>query len=509
MSDGNFPIVLSADRSLMAAYAILLDGMAAAAQTTAWPAPLMWPVIAPPVAARGLRAHQAPLGLRRIEAALRGDGFAAGDVAVVPPERVEQAIGPATRVVGLGSGDPLGLGMNSTTTTAIFGGRPVTSALFQRLAARVRRRLSEVGSSAPVVLGGPGAWQVRESSDAEAVCRRIGVSHVISGYSEANVADLFHQMAAGAALPLMLKGQGPTAEAIPAILGPTTMGMVEVSRGCGWGCRFCTLAGEPMIDLPVEAIVADIETNLSGGVNNISLTTEDFFRYGAAGGRQADPGAVIGLLERISRLPGLRTMAIDHANVVTVAQYRDHDLRRVRRLLALGRDDLPMWVNVGVESAAGDLVAEGCGPAKMRPLAPAEWGEACLREVTRLRDAGFVPVVSLVIGLPGERPEHVEATLRWVDALRGRCVAIVPMLLTPVRSASGDRVAGDDLTRLQWELFRRSMASTLRWLPGVYWRQHGAAGVPWPMRAMKQVFGRLHAWRWHIHLRWKLLAART
>jgi len=508
MRDGNFPIVLTADRSLMAAYALLLDGMAAASQTTAWPAPLMWPVIAPPVAAEGGRARQAPLGLRRIEAALRRDRFSGDEVAIVPPERVHQAIGPDTRIVGLASGDPLGLGMNSTTTTAIFGGRPVTSHLFRKLAHRVRRRLNEVGSPARIILGGPGGWQVRESGDPAAVCRELGVNHVICGYCESNIASLVQQAAEGVSLPTVIRGQGPaTAAGIPPILGPTTMGMVEVSRGCGWGCRFCTLAGDPMVDLPIETIEADVHTNLAGGVTNISLTTEDFFRYGARGDAQADPAAVLGLLDRLSRLPGLRTLTIDHANVSTVSRFSDDELRNIHRLLSLGRQGLPMWVNVGVESAAGDLVVQGCGPAKVRPFAPADWGEVCRREVLRLHAVGFIPVVSLVIGLPGERVEHVEATLRWVDSLRDSRVAIVPMLLTPVRSSSGRCTSGQDLTQLQWQLFRRAMATTLRWLPAVYWHQHGAAGVSAAMRIMKQVCGRLHALRWHIHLRWKLLMA--
>ena len=43
---------------------------------------------------------RAPLGLRRIEAALIRDGFDPADVAVVRPEDLHRAIGPATRLVG-------------------------------------------------------------------------------------------------------------------------------------------------------------------------------------------------------------------------------------------------------------------------------------------------------------------------------------------------------------------------------------------------------------------------
>ena len=50
---------------------------------------------------------------------------------------------------------------------------------------------------------------------------------------------------------------------------------MEITRGCGLGCDFCTLAREPMRHLPVETILADARTNLNAGVRNIALITED------------------------------------------------------------------------------------------------------------------------------------------------------------------------------------------------------------------------------------------
>jgi radical SAM superfamily enzyme YgiQ (UPF0313 family) len=274
------------------------------------------------------------------------------------------------------------------------------------------------------------------------------------------------------------------------------MGMLEVSRGCGWGCRFCTLAAEPMAHLPAATILADAETNLAAGVRNLSLTSEDALRYGAATGRDVDPEALLDLLAQLARLRGAATLSIDHANVATVARFDDDDLASVQRLLSAGRPGYRVWLNLGVETAAGDLLAANSGRAKLGGCSPAEWADLCRRQVRRLSSAGFLPIVSLVVGLPGETPDHVEQTIAWVESLEDDPVAVVPVFLTPVRAGGGRVVAADDLAHRHWQLLRRSMKRTLKWLPRLYWRHHAAAGVSLARRLLVQAFGRGYALQW-------------
>ena len=507
MPEPGVAIVLTADRTLMSDWPLLLDGMAAAAQTTWWPMRLMQWYVARPVGDDGLRARQAPLGLRRVESALRLGGFAPGDVAVVPPARLQRAVGPATRIVGLASGDPLGLGMNSTTLAAVFGGEPITSAEFQALAARARALVERAGARAKVVVGGPGAWQLAQDQPA---ARRLGIDHVIGGYCESNVAGLARELVSGAALPFELAGVAPQAGEIPPIGGPTVMGMVEVSRGCGWGCRFCTLAGVPMAHLPLETILADVRTNAAGGVRNISLTSEDFFRYGASGAEHARPAAVIQLLARLAAMPGVATLAVDHANASTVARFSDAELAEVRRLLSLGRADWRPWVNVGVETAAGALLAASGGSPKMRPFGPDLWPEAASEQVRRLSGAGFLPMVSLVIGLPGETAGDLALTSDWVAQLKGLPVAVVPVLYAPVRApmlklhrgraGEGGAAGTAGVAAVQWELFKRSMDMTFDSMPRLYWQHWRAAAVGLGRRLALQVLGRGYEWMWRCAL---------
>src|SRR3972149_286621 len=140
-------------------------------------------------------------------------------------------VGPETRIIGISSGDPLGLGMNSTTMSGILGGEIYTSRWFRRLAERVSRLRRRI-PRARVVMGGPGAWQLAGNP---AVQETLGIDHVIVGYSEGNVAELFDRISRGEDLPAVLLGQGVPSSAIPPLLGPTVMGSVGISRGCGLG----------------------------------------------------------------------------------------------------------------------------------------------------------------------------------------------------------------------------------------------------------------------------------
>ncbi|MDP6108203.1 MAG: hypothetical protein QGI33_07200, partial [Candidatus Brocadiia bacterium] len=365
MSDGReppgdgFPIVLTADRTLMADYRMLFDGMVGASQTTRTPRFLMKRLLAPPARSAGLRAVQAPLGLRRVEAALVSDGWSPDEVAVVRPEDLGRAVGPRTRIIGLSSGDPLGRGMNSSTMAAVAGGEIYTSRLFGRLAERVGR-LRRRPASARVVVGGPGAWQL--ASDIGAA-REMGIDHVVTGYCEGNVAELFRSIADGEAPATVLAAEGLPDVTVPAVRGATVMGSVEISRGCGLGCGFCTIAREPMIHFPPETVLSDVETNLSAGVGNVSLVTEDVLRYGADGARR-QPSALIDLLRGMRELAGSVRIQADHANVASVEQYTDEQLVEVRRQMAgEAGPEAYVWLNLGVETAADELLRASSGGA--------------------------------------------------------------------------------------------------------------------------------------------------
>lgn len=489
-----FPIVLTADRTLTAAYRLLFDGMLAASQTTTTPPALLGPLLMPQKHGSAVRAALAPLGLRRIEAALLAGGFAPEEVAVVAEDQLESAIGAATRVIGISSGEPAGGGMNSSTMTAIVGGRIWPQAMFDRLLRKVRR-LNRDGR-AKIVLGGPGAWQIAGNPE---VRRKLGIDHVVAGYAEKEAAATFRSLLRQENVPEVVAGGWQPGVSIPPIRGACTMGVVEASRGCGLGCSFCTIARVPMVHLPPETILADVEMNLSAGLSNIALLSEDFFRYGADG-MKTNPDALLALVDRVRRIPQVRMIQIDHANVTSMAQYDDRQLEVLHDLLAGPDHRRYVWVNVGVETASGELLRRVGGAGKMGRDNSATWGDFCARQMRRLCRARFFPFVSLVIGLPGETDEYLRETLAWVDALGDERLAVFPVLYAPV---DGSRPLDPRALRpLHWQLIKACYRLNFRWVPWLYRDNQVAAGVSFFRQAALQMMGYGQIVQWKLLFAW-------
>ena len=485
------PVVLTADRTLMAAYSLLLDGMVSTSQTTSTPE-FLWRTLLAPGINGSFRALQAPLGLRRVEAALVAGGFPEEDVAVVTPEELPRAVGPRTRIVGLSSGDPLGIGMSSSTMTALSGGEILCGSQFRRLAGRVSAITSGLGPGGPrVIMGGPGAWQLTESEEHRA---RLGIDHVVSGYCEDEIASIFGRLVEGEDTEPVVRCSYGSAEAIPAIRGATVMGVVEISRGCGMGCHFCTMATIPMRHLSVDRVVADVRTNLPAGVRNISLIREDVFRYGAASATEVAPERLKSLLRAVRALEGVHLIQIDHANVSSVAAVGDDDLAEVHDLMAGESGAGTLWVNLGVETAAGELLEMNGGAAKVRPFGAADWGDACREQVLRASRAGFLPMVSLVVGMDGETTEDLRRTIKWVESLAGERVSVFPVFSVATREGE-QHFTESDMTPLHWQLFEASYRLNFRWIPELYRQSLAGNGVGLLRRALLKVLGKVEAVR--------------
>ena len=172
MNDG-FPIVLTADRTLTADYRLLFDGMLAASQTTTAPPAIFGRLLMPHGQPVGRARGGCPVGSAPHRSRFAGRRFLAEEVVVVNEDQLGRAIGPATKIIGISSGEPAGLGMNTSTMTAIAGGRIYPEAMFRRLMRKIHR-LNE-GVSAKIVLGGPGAWQLAENPDKR---KELGIDHL-------------------------------------------------------------------------------------------------------------------------------------------------------------------------------------------------------------------------------------------------------------------------------------------------------------------------------------------
>jgi radical SAM superfamily enzyme YgiQ (UPF0313 family) len=445
-----------------------------------------------PVDAAG-RAKVAPLGLRRIEAALIAAGTCdAADVAVTTPEALDRVIGPETRVVGVSSSDPLGRGMSNTTTAVFCGGELYTRRWTRELLGRIAEAKNRFGFK--VLFGGAGAWQLSADDEQR---RGLGIDTVFEGYFERQGPALVADMLRGEQPPEIVRESHHCVDAAAGITAPSLMGAVELSRGCGKGCSFCAMGRMKMAHFSPERICRDIERNLAGGVANVVSTSEDFFRYGAQGPR-VNPEAIFSLLERIRGLDGLRFLQVDHANISSVLQFDAADLREIRRLMTWDQRCEALWVNLGAESANGDLVAR-TGPAKILPFAPADWESMILESVVRLEEAGFYPVVSLVLGLPGETPDDVARTRRLVDRLAEHRAVVFPVFHEPIHGDGRFHVGRMRMD--QFELFRRCYDLNFDRVPDVFRDNQRAGGVPWAKRKIVRMLGRGEVLLWRRRFR--------
>ena len=438
------------------------------------------------------RARTAPVGVRRVEAALL-DATPLGpeDVVVTTPEAVGRLLGPWTKVVGVSSSDPLGHGMSNTTTREFSPGTLYTRLWTDRLMRRLAEARQRHGFR--IVAGGAGAWQYVHHPDDAA---RHGVDTVFEGYVEGDGPACLYAMVEGEAPPPHVRSRATAADAVRPVRGPTTMGTVELSRGCGNGCRFCLMADRRMEHLAEETILADVETNVAAGARALVSSSEDFFRYGADG-RRVRAERLLGLLERMQPVRRGAFMQTGHANITSVLQLEVEDLAETRRLLAADPDPRYLWINLGLESANGRLVAAN-GPGKIAPFDPDDWESMALDAADRLRRAGFFPLFSIIFGLPGETPDDVTRTHRLVQRLGEAPTAVFPVFHEPVRpNRDGPGFNLPAMTRRHVDLYAACYEMNFRWIPRVYWDNQRAGGVGWTRRALVQMLGRgeIRMWR--------------
>ncbi len=74
----------------------------------------------------------------------------------------------------------------------------------------------------------------------ETIMDKLNIDYVHLGEGELSVPAMFKAILAGEKLPRIIKGGVPSIDEIPNIRAATIHGLVEISRGCGRGCAFCT-----------------------------------------------------------------------------------------------------------------------------------------------------------------------------------------------------------------------------------------------------------------------------
>ena len=478
--DHGYRVVLTADRTLMSNYG---GGVFYGFLTTGpirgfIPPSLLMTFVARPVKRdRRGGALLAPHGLRRIEAALIESGVVGEEELIVArPEDLRSVIGTETRVIGISAIDPLGKGPASTTFSGEYGvvhAPSITTHFFRKLVTsdevqQARRR------GAFVVVGGPGAWQITEND-----MRKLGIDIIVDGEGELLVPELFRQILEGnpPPTPTILRtryDQVPSPEQIPRLRGGTVGGIVEVSRGCGRGCRFCSPTLRRLRHRPIEDILYDVKVNVHAGQTSIVLHAEDVLRYGVTSGYHVEHDKVVELVRRVAGTPGVEAVCFSHAALAPIAA-SPRTVEEISEILNLGEDRF-LGFQTGIETGSPRLIAKFMNK-KPAPFKAEEWPDVVEQAFGVCVDNYWVPCGTLIINLPGETAEDIIATIELLDRLKPYPGFIVPLLFVPYVNIPGYKAMRirEDAAWYHWELFRKVFEYDFRWMSRIarmYTKKH-------------------------------------
>jgi len=401
-------------------------------------------------------AKFAPYGLRKVEAVLIENGFEESDIAIVHPYDLDAFVGSTTKVVGISTMDPLGMGyVSKTYSSLVGGGESLNSIEFRKLVAH--RSLQRYKSK--IIVGGAGAWQLEHENMTE----RYGIDCVVIGECETIVSELFAKALKREELPKVIRVEtGVKDEEIPAIKHAAIHGFVEISRGCGRNCQFCTPTTRRRRDFPINKIMEEVEVNVREGADVISLSTEDIFLYGAKNSSFIpNREAVLKLLQQISSHPGVKAIQPAHMSLAPVV-YDPTMVKEISEILLehsfYSYNGKPIvTAETGIETGSTRLIRKYMA-GKTFPYKPEEWQEIICQAFGTLNDNNWYPLATLIIGLPDETEDDMTETLELLDDLEKYRAFLVPLLFVPLENCflkSQREAELDSLSKSRWELLTK------------------------------------------------------
>ncbi len=397
-------------------------------------------------------ARFAPYGLRKIEALLIEE-FGENNVVTCTPHNLSKFVGPETKAVGISTMDPLGIGFVSRTYTSLvgFGGEPIAAAEFRNLMKhRIWKRYKP-----KIIVGGSGAWQIVRGNMQE----KYGINTVMIGEGDRSALEVFRKAMNGESLLKVIETEKPKLEEIPTIEKPALFGVVEITRGCGKGCQFCSPTMRTRYSFPLEKIKKEAELNARAGSRMIVLQTDDMFLYKCSERFVPNRQAIVELIETVSKIPNVEYLQPAHAALPPVA-YDPKIIEDIApTLVEKGR-----WnyngkrvasVEVGIETGSTRLI-EKYMRGKPLPYEAKEWCEIVIQATGILNDNDIYPLATLVVGLPGEEERDTLATMELIDKLNGAKLFYVPLFFTSEEECLLSRARQADLrhlTDLHWDFF--------------------------------------------------------
>ncbi|MEM2759778.1 MAG: radical SAM protein [Nitrososphaerales archaeon] len=400
------------------------------------------------------RLRIAPYGIRKIEAALLEYGFSADEVIVADPRRLDKVVGENTKAIGLTVHDPMGYAAVSQLVACMFrliNWYPAPSYTAMAFDDLIHNPLlKKYGSK--LIIGGPGIWQLEEHPERFV---EWGIDCLVDGEAEGIVGPLFEQAVKGEKLPKKTHGAPMKSDDIPLLRNPSSSGIVEITRGCGRGCQFCSPDLLMFRSIPKERIMKEVELEIRNGLQNITLHSEDALFYGRKmGSFEVNHDAIIDLWNTVKKYPGVRQVGTDFFACSTIKS-SPRTLKEMAEIMELDRRH-PGFVETGLETVSPNLV-KMIMPGKVKPYTIEEWPDVIDDALGILDDNHWFTVASMMTGLPKETEADVIKNLEFIDGIKHHKVFVWMFPLMPLRSMR--RQAGKwmpEYTPLRQELILRA-----------------------------------------------------
>lgn len=405
------------------------------------------------------QAVAVPNGLRVVESILL-EKFSPADIAVCYPDQLDLFVGEDTLVVGVHAHNPLGITFATDVYVNFYGTRtePINAAEFKRLI--THEAIKKHKNHLKVIVGGPGSWQIEKKNLQD----EWNIDCIVEGEAEDLILDLFERAVHGESLPRKIEGKSPKMENIPTTKNRSTFGVVEVTRGCGRGCQFCSIALRKGRSLPLEHILENVRVQVANGADTIMVTTEDIFLYEQGPKFDTNVPALKKLFKSISEVPGVRHVMLSHGTMSPVVRNPEVieelspyavDFSTHRHPASTHHDKRYASLFIGLETGSPRLFNQFM-KGKAYPYKAEQWHDVVLKGMDILNKNNWFPFCTFIIGLPGETDDDTKKSLDLLHALKDAKWVVMPTLFVPLedtRMEANESAKLAQLTELQWEFF--------------------------------------------------------
>jgi hypothetical protein len=433
------------------------------------------------------RAKYVPNGLRMVETLLLRE-YAEEDVVTCYLDKLEQFVGPETKVLAIHAHNPLGISYATDVYAKIFGENlmPLNAHQFIKIVTHpvIERYRPKI------VVGGPGAWQLEKAQRMD----EFRIDYLIDGEIERVFSRLFQRIMAGdPELPRVIKipkEMQASVEEIPVVKHRSTFGVVEITRGCGRGCQFCSPATKVGRSFPLQHILESARVNAAEGATEVLVASEDMFLYEQLPNFETNVPALEELFKGLIGVPGIKTIQTSHITMAPVVKDPSIIERLTPLLVPYSHVQHRESTDPG-KCAADPIIGLETGSPKLfntymkgkaYPYKAHQWRDVVLKGMEILNRHNWFPFCTFIIGLPGETDEDTKQSLDLLYDLRDAKGTFVPTFFVPLEDTRMEKKHGAkliEMTDLQWEFFFTCWKYNLEfWKGGIGLNAKFSLGVP-------------------------------